>query len=164
MPDRSEKFSTPTFIDDEAEIPSDKKTVEYLRPLGVSAHTELIEGEDPGISKENQKIEVVTPLGHIALALWEQLADEVISKEHGEDTLTNMVEAASSVAVYADRPAFHARAILLGAEPAPGDCNPVEGLCCDCGYGGPCCSFDENLSCTHRREDGVCWSPAIQFP
>ena len=70
MPVKSEKFSTPIFLDDESEIPSDKKTAEYLRPLGVSAHTELSEGENPGISKENQKIEVVTPLGHIALALY----------------------------------------------------------------------------------------------
>ena len=37
--------------------------------------------------------------------------------------------------------------------------NAVEGMCCDCAHGGPCCSWDENEDCQHRKEDGVCWVP-----
>ncbi len=35
----------------------------------------------------------------------------------------------------------------------------VEGMCCDCIYGGPCCDFGENSECEHRRKDGSCWTP-----
>ena len=35
----------------------------------------------------------------------------------------------------------------------------VEGMCCDCAHGGPCCSWDENEDCHHRKEDGTCWVP-----
>ena len=35
----------------------------------------------------------------------------------------------------------------------------VEGMCCDCAYGGPCCSPDENTNCADRKEDGTCWVP-----
>ena len=37
--------------------------------------------------------------------------------------------------------------------------NAVEGLCCDCAHGGPCCSWDENEDCQFRKEDGACWVP-----
>ena len=37
--------------------------------------------------------------------------------------------------------------------------NAVEGMCCDCAHGGPCCSWDENEDCHHRKEDGSCWVP-----
>nr|DAF30735.1 MAG TPA: zinc-ribbon domain protein [Caudoviricetes sp.] len=37
--------------------------------------------------------------------------------------------------------------------------NAVEGMCCDCAHGGPCCSWDENENCQHRKEDGACWVP-----
>ena len=37
--------------------------------------------------------------------------------------------------------------------------NAVEGMCCDCAHGGPCCSWDENEDCQHRKEDGACWVP-----
>lgn len=37
--------------------------------------------------------------------------------------------------------------------------NAVEGMCCDCTHGGPCCSWDENEDCHHRKEDGSCWVP-----
>ena len=37
--------------------------------------------------------------------------------------------------------------------------NAVEGMCCDCAHGGPCCSWDENEDCQHRKEDGTCWVP-----
>ena len=35
----------------------------------------------------------------------------------------------------------------------------VEGMCCDCAHGGPCCSWDENEDCQHRKKDGTCWVP-----
>ncbi len=31
----------------------------------------------------------------------------------------------------------------------------VEGMCCDCAHGGPCCSPDENTNCADRKEDGT---------
>lgn len=37
--------------------------------------------------------------------------------------------------------------------------NAVEGMCCDCAHGGPCCSWDENEDCQHRKEGGTCWVP-----
>ena len=37
--------------------------------------------------------------------------------------------------------------------------NSVEGMCCDCAHGGPCCSWDENEGCQYRKEDGSCWVP-----
>lgn len=37
--------------------------------------------------------------------------------------------------------------------------NAVEGMCCDCAHGGPCCSWDENEDCQHRKKDGTCWVP-----
>lgn len=33
----------------------------------------------------------------------------------------------------------------------------IEGLCCDCVHGGPCCDYSENEGCEHRRADGFCW-------
>jgi hypothetical protein len=35
----------------------------------------------------------------------------------------------------------------------------VAGMCCDCAHGGPCCSWDENEDCQHRKKDGTCWVP-----
>ena len=35
----------------------------------------------------------------------------------------------------------------------------IEGMCCDCAHGGPCCSWDENKGCQYREEDGSCWVP-----
>lgn len=46
---------------------------------------------------------------------------------------------------------------LMGYEVVEED--SVEGMCCDCAHGGPCCSWDENESCPHRKEDGTCWVP-----
>lgn len=37
--------------------------------------------------------------------------------------------------------------------------NAIEGMCCDCAHGGPCCSWDENEGCQYRKEDGSCWVP-----
>lgn len=37
--------------------------------------------------------------------------------------------------------------------------NAIEGMCCDCAHGGPCCSWDENEDCQHKKEDGTCWVP-----
>lgn len=37
---------------------------------------------------------------------------------------------------------------------------PIEGMCCDCIHSGPCCSWDENKECQHRKDDGSCWTPA----
>ena len=37
--------------------------------------------------------------------------------------------------------------------------NAVEGMCCDCAYGGPCCAWDENEDCQHKKENGTCWVP-----
>lgn len=37
--------------------------------------------------------------------------------------------------------------------------NAMEGMCCDCAHGGPCCSPDENTDCADRKEDGTCWVP-----
>ena len=35
----------------------------------------------------------------------------------------------------------------------------VEGMCCDCAHGGPCCSWDENEDCQNRKKAGTCWVP-----
>ena len=51
----------------------------------------------------------------------------------------------------------HEAARLMGYEVVEDDC--VEGMCCDCAHGGPCCSPDENTDCTYRKEDGNCWVP-----
>lgn len=41
----------------------------------------------------------------------------------------------------------------------------VEGMCCDCVRGGPCCDWGENMDCQHRKEDGTCWVPyTVQEP
>jgi hypothetical protein len=32
-------------------------------------------------------------------------------------------------------------------------------MCCDCAYGGPCCAWDENEDCQHKKENGTCWVP-----
>lgn len=45
----------------------------------------------------------------------------------------------------------------LRAQQTPSDA--VEGLCCDCAYGGPCCDYSENTNCEHKQEDGSCWKP-----
>ena len=37
--------------------------------------------------------------------------------------------------------------------------NAIEGMCCDCAYGGPCCAWDENEDCQHKKENGTCWVP-----
>ena len=37
--------------------------------------------------------------------------------------------------------------------------NAVEGMCCDCAYGGPCCAWDENEDCQQKKENGTCWVP-----
>lgn len=37
--------------------------------------------------------------------------------------------------------------------------NAIEGMCCDCIHGGPCCSWDENRDCPWCKEDGSCWDP-----
>ena len=36
----------------------------------------------------------------------------------------------------------------------------VEGMCCDCIHGGPCCNYSENESCQRRKLDGSCWTPS----
>ena len=36
----------------------------------------------------------------------------------------------------------------------------IEGMCCDCTYGGPCCAWEENKNCPNRESDGSCWTPA----
>lgn len=46
---------------------------------------------------------------------------------------------------------------LMGYEVVEDDA--VEGMCCDCAHGGPCCSPDENANCSYRKEDGTCWVP-----
>lgn len=46
---------------------------------------------------------------------------------------------------------------LMGYEVVDDDA--VEGMCCDCANGGPCCSWDENEGCQYRKEDGTCWVP-----
>lgn len=51
----------------------------------------------------------------------------------------------------------HEAARLMGYEVVEED--SVDGMCCDCAHGGPCCSWDENESCPHRKEDGTCWVP-----
>ena len=48
-------------------------------------------------------------------------------------------------------------AALMGYEVVEDDA--VEGMCCDCACGGPCCSPDENTNCADRKEDGTCWVP-----
>lgn len=37
--------------------------------------------------------------------------------------------------------------------------NAIEGMCCDCAHGGPCCFWYENEDCQHKKEDGTCWVP-----
>ena len=62
----------------------------------------------------------------------------------------------------------HEAARLMGYEVAEDDMpeaakhketNAIEGMCCDCAHGGPCCSWDENEGCQYREEDGSCWVP-----
>lgn len=36
----------------------------------------------------------------------------------------------------------------------------IEGLCCDCDHGGPCCAWGENKNCPNWKSDGSCWTPA----
>lgn len=33
----------------------------------------------------------------------------------------------------------------------------IEGMCCDCIHGGPCCDYSENKSCPFWKADGTCW-------
>ena len=40
--------------------------------------------------------------------------------------------------------------------------NAIVGRCCDCIYGGPCCSWDENEGCQYMEEDGSCWVPCTK--
>lgn len=54
----------------------------------------------------------------------------------------------------------HEAARLMGYEVVEDDA--VEGMCCDCAHGGPCCSWDENEGCQYRKEDGTCWVPYIK--
>lgn len=35
----------------------------------------------------------------------------------------------------------------------------VEGMCCDCDHGGPCCDYSENEQCLYHKPDGSCWTP-----
>ena len=34
---------------------------------------------------------------------------------------------------------------------------PIQGMCCDCIVGGPCCDYSENTECPYQKEDGSCW-------
>lgn len=36
----------------------------------------------------------------------------------------------------------------------------IEGMCCDCAHGGPCCAWGENKNCPNWKNDGSCWTPA----
>ena len=36
----------------------------------------------------------------------------------------------------------------------------IEGMCCDCTYGGPCCAWEENKNCPNWKSDGSCWTQA----
>lgn len=51
----------------------------------------------------------------------------------------------------------HEAVRLMGYEVVEDDA--VEGMCCDCAHGGPCCSPDENTNCADKKEDGACWVP-----
>lgn len=37
----------------------------------------------------------------------------------------------------------------------------VEGMCCYCIHGGPCCGYEENADCEYRKFDGSCWKPRL---
>jgi len=38
--------------------------------------------------------------------------------------------------------------------------NAIEGMCCDCLYGGEkCCDYSENPECEFYQQDGKCWIP-----
>lgn len=37
------------------------------------------------------------------------------------------------------------------------DSGGMEGMCCDCAHGGPCCDFSENPGCPFWKQDGSCW-------
>lgn len=50
----------------------------------------------------------------------------------------------------------HEAARLMGYDVVE---DAVEGMCCDCAHGGPCCSLDENEDCQHRKKAGTCWVP-----
>ncbi len=156
------RFS-PVYIDTVEKISADQRAPENLRPIGIVASTRFCDKTDVSKTGKYQRIEIVTPLGHIKDDLWAHIADEVIAQMHGPNALQRMISEARSVPAYADRPEYHARAILLGAEPMPSDYNHVEGLCCDCLHGGPCCDFSENTRCVNRQEDGSCWVPVTEL-
>lgn len=54
----------------------------------------------------------------------------------------------------------HETGLLMGYEVVE---DAVAGMCCDCAHGGPCCSWDENEDCQHKKEDGTCWVPYTKW-
>lgn len=50
----------------------------------------------------------------------------------------------------------HEAARLMGYDVVE---DAVEGMCCDCVRGGPCCDWEENVDCQYRKEAGTCWVP-----
>ena len=111
--------------------------------------------------------------GEVYIGILEAMDHYCDSKEDCNDcTLREPVQSYAKqkhpcYAYVADNP--HEAACLMGFEVVEDEpsgnrgqleyVNAVEGMCCDCAHGGPCCSWDENEDCQHRKEDGACWVP-----
>ncbi len=153
----------PAHIKDATKIPPERITARNLTPNGTVAATRLIDkpnGAGDGTSKlKQQRVEVVTRLGHIALPAWEELTERLIKNRLGEEALAKAIAAAENDPSCETSPEFYAREQLLAQMAKSEDESLVEGLCCDCAKGGPCCDYSENQACKDKKKDGSCWTP-----
>lgn len=152
---------TPVLIKSAGRVAKDQITIENLMPQGTVATTKLCDPEEPGGTNKRQHIAIVTALGHIELPIWMELTDIALGTKYGPDAVKEAIASAAKARDYADDPEYHARVMLLqGRGEELKNAAPityVEGLCCDCQHGGPCCNFQENEDCSFRKEDGSCW-------
>lgn len=151
----------PVLIKRVNQVSKEQITVENLLPQGTAAITKICDAEEPGATSKQQRIQVITALGHIDLLTWMELADIVLQEKYGPGVVEEAIADAAQARDYADDPEYNARKMLLqGRGEELKNAAPmtyVEGLCCDCQRKGPCCSFQENQDCDFWKEDGSCW-------